>query len=231
MLNSGQMKIIKKYIYSLSISSLLFIWLSETIVLAQKEDVKALKQYLLQDFSVATIKFRSGSIRTESMNYNMVTQKMVFKKGDEFLDVTNSEIIDTISFLNRKFVPYDKVFLEIIRGSMIPFYIQHKSDLVSAGQPAGYGTTSQTSSITSISSLQVAGGIYNLKLPDEYNVNPKPVNYIKMDGKMVSFVNEKQFLNIFPGKEKIIKQFIKENKIKFSSQKDLVKLINFCVTL
>lgn len=194
------MKITNSFILNLTAFSLFFVSCCETSIVAQKEDVKTLQQYLLPLFSEAKIKFRSGSTQTALMNYNKVTQKMVYLKNDKYFDVTNADAIDTIYLQNRKFVHYENFFLELIPGCTMTFYVQNRSVLVSAGKPAGYGTTSQTSSITSITSLQDGSGVYNLKLPDEYTVHPNPVYWIKINSTMLSFLTERQLSSIFPGK-------------------------------
>ena len=86
------------------------------------------------------------------MNYNMLTEEMIIEKTGIRLAISNIGNVDTVDIENRKFVPYDKGFYEIAVNAPITLFIQHKCKLIPAGQPSGYGGTSQTSATTSLKS-------------------------------------------------------------------------------
>jgi hypothetical protein len=140
----------------------------------------------------------------------------------------NTENIDTVYLQNKKFIPSDQNFVEVILSGEIPFFIQNKADIILPGKPAGYGGTSQTSATVSVSQLHTQAGTFNLKLPDDYTVKPYTINWVFINGKMRSFLNDRQFLKIFSDKQSEIRQFIKANKIKFEKREDLIRLIIFC---
>jgi hypothetical protein len=195
---------------------------------AQNDSRQNNSQYLLPDFVQATIKMKTGQDQKAVMNYNTVTEKMVFKQGDNLMDLINLGAIDTVFLGNRKFVTFDNVFYEVLVNAPVSLFIQHKSDLLPPGKPAAYGGTTQVSSSNYLSSVELAGGRYNLKLPDDYAVKPAPVNWIRKNSTMYRFLNERQFLKIFPEKADNIKLFIKQNKLRTENPEDLIKLINFC---
>jgi hypothetical protein len=197
-------------------------------ITAQQDTARVLSQYLFPGFSNGTVRFKTGPARDAMMNYNMLSEKMVFEKGGKYFDLVSTETIDTVYLRNRKFIPSDKVFLEVVLSGKIPFFIQHRADLMSPGKQAGYGGTSQTSATTSITTLQTTGGIYNLKLPDDYTVKASPIYWILVKGNMGKFLNERQFLKILRENQIEIKKFIKENKISFDKRDDLIRLITYC---
>lgn len=195
---------------------------------AQQDTAKALSQYLFPKFLKGTVKFKSGSNREVIMNYNLLSEKMVFDQSGKLLDMVNTETIDTIYLQYKKFIPFDEIFLEVVLSCKTPFFIQHKADLMSPGKQAGYGGTSQTTATTSITTLHTTSGTFNMKLPDNYTVKPSPVNWILVSGKMDKFLNERQFLKIFSDNQTEIKRFIKDNKISFEKRDDMISLIKFC---
>jgi hypothetical protein len=185
-------------------------------------------QFLYPSFTTGQVKMKNGKSQSSKLNYNIVSEKMVFEKDASLYDMQNLEMIDTIFLQNSKFVPVGKVFYEVLLIAPISLFVQYKGNILPPGTPAGYGGTSQTASTSRLSSVQLSSGYYNLKLPADYIVNPGPVYWIRKDNSMYSFINEKQFLKIFPGKEKELKQFIKMNRIRFDKLSNLVSLLEHC---
>ena len=174
------------------------------------------------------VKMKNGTSQKTTLNYNTVSEKMVYEKNDQLYDVINTEMIDTVILQNSKFVPVEKVFHEVLVVAPISLFVQFKGELLPPGTPAGYGGTSQVSNTKLMSSVQLSSGYYNLKLPSDYIVKVDQVYWIRKDNTMFSFMNERQFLKIFPVTERDLKQFIKQNKIKFDLIPDLIRLINHC---
>ena len=188
-------------------------------------------QYLYPEFSKADVLMKGGRTNTAQMNYNIVTEKMVFISNDNYYDMTNPEQADTVYINGTKFVPVGKAFYEVLVSKPIALYYQHKGNLMSAGKPVGYGGTSQTSSSTYISNIELSGRQTNLPLPKDFIVNPAPVFWIRTGDKWSDFINEKQFLSLFPEKSSQIKSYIKENRIKIDKPENLARLVKYCATL
>jgi len=185
-------------------------------------------QFLFPDFSTGKILQKNGGTQVIMMNYNTVSEKMVFKKGAEIFDMAGTEQLDTVYLQTRRFIPVGKVFHEVLLASEISLFMQHRSSLLEPGAPAGYGSTTQTASTKIISSLSTSRGFYNLQLPSDYVVNPDNVYWIRKGTTYDSFTNEKQFLKLFPDKEDELKQFIKKNKIKFEKVPGVIMVVEYC---
>jgi hypothetical protein len=188
-------------------------------------------QYLYPGFTKCDVLMKSGQTNSPVMNYNTVSQKMVFISNEKFYDLTNPELVDTIFLNGHKFVPVGKAFYEVLVSKPIALFIQHKGNLMTAGKPVGYGGTSQTASANYISNIELSGLQYNIELPSNYIVNPVPSYWIRSGTKWSDFQNEKQFISLFPDKTAEIKSFIKGNRIKIDKPEDLSKLVRFCATL
>ncbi len=197
-------------------------------ILAQDDSDRSYLQYLYSEFTKGLVKLKTGKSQEVLLNYNMVSERMVYEKNDKLLDLVGIEVIDTIFLQNSRFVPFGKVFYELVVDAPVSLFIQHSATIVPPGKPAGYGGTSQTSAVTIYSSISTTSGYYNLKLPSDYTVNNKPVYWIRKGYEMNSFVNVNQLLKIFPGKENDLKKFIKQNNIRLQRRDDLIRLIGFC---
>lgn len=196
-------------------------------VKAQTRPDGSAPQFLYPEFTKSKVRMKNGQIQNIMLNYNTVSEKMVFQKDEKLYDMANPEMIDTVFLQDSRFVPAGKVFYKVVLIAPVAFYAQYKGELQPPGTPAGYGGTSQVSNTKNMSSVQLSTGYYNLDLPADYAVKTNIIYWYSKNGKMLSFVNERQFLKLNPDKEKELKQFIKQNKIKFDKLPDIVKLAEY----
>jgi hypothetical protein len=185
-------------------------------------------QYLFPKFSQCEIRMKNGQVQAMEMNYNTVTEKMVFVRNGKYYDMINPDMADTVYLNDRKFVPSGKIFYEVLLAGPIDLLVQHKGNLLPAGKPVGYGGTSQVASSNYISNIKLESGQYNLEIPADFIVKADPVFWIRKNVEMLSFMNEKQFLKIFPENADRIKEFIKANRIKTDRYEDLIQLVKYC---
>lgn len=186
------------------------------------------RHYVLPAFVKGSVLMKSGKTQTAVINYNMITEEMIFENGTTRLAMNNLEKIDTIYLDSMKFVPHNKIFYEVLINDKISLFKKHKSNLLQSGSPAGYGGTSETSATTSISILAGSGALYKLQLPKEYHVKDASQFWISRENTESIVTNQKQFLKIFPEKTKELEQFIKQNKLNVRKQEDLIILIKKC---
>ena len=194
----------------------------------QSDQFTNLDQFLFPEFSKAALKMKTGKDMTLILNYNTLTQNMVLLQNGQLYDMKNQESVDTVYLQNRKFIPFGKLFYEVIVNAPIPFFIQYKSTLRETGTPAGYGITSTTSASTYISNFEHSNNFYNLKLPPKFQINLSPVYWVRINGNNLSFITERQLLKMFPDRAEKMKQFIKGSKLRIENREDLIKIGFFC---
>lgn len=194
---------------------------------AQPVVTKDLPQYLFSEFAQAEILMKAGNYIGLNLNYNTVTQRMVFKQKGMLYDMVNPQEVDTIFLEERVFVTHDTVFLEVVANSKIPFFIQHKSDVSIKSKPSMTGTT-QVSSSNYITTGNSAVVYFNQKLPDNFNVRPSDAYWVRISDNMKGFINERQLLKLFPDKADGLKAFIKESDLKLNSRADLTRIAQYC---
>ena len=98
-------------IIRLSIILMISIDLQLTLNAQTKPDGSA-PQFLFPEFSTGKVRLKNGNIQSLELNYNTVSEKIVYKKDDKIYDVVNTEIIDTVFIKESKFVPAGKVFMK-----------------------------------------------------------------------------------------------------------------------
>jgi hypothetical protein len=208
-----------------TISILLFLLF--TFSLAAQKEGKEVSHYLFPEFTRGTIKFKTGQVQFISLNYNSVTEEMIFNSNGNNLAIADPMSIDTITILGRQFIPYQKIFYEVVEVLPVPLLIHHTANVIPPGKQAGYGSTSETSSITERSSFISSGKVYDMKLPDDYRVSPETEYVIKKD-KFYKISNVNQVVKYFPEKKEAIREFVKKNKTNFKKTEDMKQMIEFC---
>lgn len=207
---------------------LLFILSLHSMVKAQTTSDGSEPQFLFPELSMGKVKMKNGNIQAFMLNYNTVSEKMVYQKDANLYDMINTEIIDTVFILNKKFVPAGKVFYEVLLFAPLSLFIQNQGKIIPPKAEGGYGVASEVSSTTNVTSGHFETGYYNLKLPQDYTVRVKKVFWIRKENDMFSYMTEKQFLKIFPDKVTEIKAYIKNQKIKFDKIPDQIRLLEHC---
>jgi hypothetical protein len=186
-----------------------------------------LPQFLYPEFLNSRVLFKAGMDTTLMINYNTASEKMVFIQNQQLYDLVNPESVDTIYLQNCKFVPVGNTFYEVVVNRHLPFFIQHKSDLIFRSKPAP-SMTAQTSESNYFPIVDVSIVYLNFKLPAGYRVKSSLVYWVRVKGNFSSFSSEKQLLKLFPVQENQIKKFIKDSGLKIKTRMDLIKLGNYC---
>ncbi len=211
---------------------LAFCLLQANLLSAQNEPGVALSHYVFPEFMDGMVKKKSGAENKALLNYNSITQEMIFDKDNQKYALSEIKTIDTVYIGKTKFIPVDSIFYEVV-STNTPFnlYVQHKCEIHQPAKDAGYGTTTQTSAVTSLSSNynRTASGfnsLYNLQLPSDFKILPYAEFWLKKGNGYIRASTAKQLQKVFPTKEVEIKAYIKTYKPDFKKQKDLVALIN-----
>jgi len=192
----------------------------------QKNKVE-LSHYIFPEFVKGTVLMKTGTKNPIMLNYNSLTEEMIFDTDGKKLAITKLEYIDTVYIADRKFLPLQDKFVELIYRNKFELYAAHKCSVVDPGKPAAYGGTSQTSSTTSYSSLIAGGQAYQLKLPDGYTTKPYTDYWLKRDGKLSPFLSLRQLSKLFDDKSGLFKKYVKEHKVVYDKENSLVDLIKY----
>ncbi|MBE7170677.1 MAG: hypothetical protein INR73_08805 [Williamsia sp.] len=212
-------------------SSILLGILVTNMVMSQSatpNQITYLSHYVFPAFVKGRVQQKAGGTQEAMLNYNSMTQEMIFTQNAGYQALGQPENIDTVFIENRKFIPNGPVFYEVVPVGATPLFVNHKCRVIPPGNPAGYGTTSQTSSPGNISKIANNTQTYALKLPDDYQIVPETEFFLKREGEYNKISNIKQLAKLYPAKADAIQDYSKKNKINFKNQEDIVKLIQFC---
>ena len=145
--------------------------------------------------------------------YGVLVRIMIFDKDGVKLALDSMGTIDTVYIESRIFVPHETIFYELLVKGPVSLFMQHRCNLVDAGDPSGYGEKTETGASRNFSSLTNSVRTYKLKLPDEYYVKDATLYWITRKNVFYKATSSSQIMKVFPEKAKELKQFIKDHKL------------------
>jgi hypothetical protein len=213
----------KRLFYLLILSQLFFNGYSQE----KKQNVT---HYLFSEFTKGVVLMKTGVKNEPLLNFNSLTEEMIFENKGIKLAISNIEQIDTIYIKGRKFFPLNGKFFELILHSKYDLYAEHKCCIKDPGKPAAYGGSSQTSATTTYSTFSSGSQVYDLKLPESYETKAYTFYWLKKNDELIKFINLRQLSKIFGVKSIQFKTYTKEHDVSYDDQESLVGLIRFLET-
>jgi hypothetical protein len=210
-----------KRMFYLLIMSLLF------SVGHSKDKKQNITHYLFPEFTKGVVLMKTGVKKETLLNYNALTEEMIFENNGVRLAVAQMEKIDTIFINGRKFFPVNGKFFELLYHSKYDLYAEHKCNIKDPGKPSGYGGSSQTSATSTYSTYFSGGQVYDMKLPENVETNPFTIYWLKKEGVLLKFYSIRQLSKFFEEKSNQFKTYVKENNVKYDDPESLIGLIRF----
>lgn len=210
-----------KHIYCILISNLIFISSYTQLKYAE------INHYLFPEFTQGVILIKTGIKDVALLNYNSLTEEMIFENKGKKLAIAKKELgfVDTVFIKDRKFIILNNKFVELIYHSKWDLYVEHKCKVKELGKPSGYGGTSKTTSITSYSPFYSKGRLYELKLPDSYEIKPYTYYWLKKNGELNKFINMRELKKLYKDKKDLFKAYVKKYGVKYDNQESIIQLI------
>jgi hypothetical protein len=174
--------------------------------------------YLFPEFTKGVVLQKGGATVEALLDYNTITQEMIFDQNGSKLVLDQADNIDTIFIANRKFIPARSVYFEKLTETAVSLYIQYKSKSLKNVVNTDMGSGSNQST---------AGFIGTKKEADNYQLKTEDTFWLQKGGAFYPLSNLKSLTKYFPGKEPAIQAFAKENNISMNKKEDVVKVINF----
>lgn len=205
-----------------------FLLLQSYSLFAQVRGVE-ISHYLFSEFGDGVVLMKDGRRNPTKLNYNAATEEMLFKQNDRVLALAEPSLsqIDTVFLQGRKFILHKKKFMELHQQENLSFLVYYRCKVIPPGKPAAYGGTSQTSSVDSYSSMALDGRVYELKLPDDFDVKPYNQYYLKDGEVWKEFITMRQLKSYYKKSKKKLDDYLKANSVDFANAPEVMQLIQF----
>lgn len=185
------------------------------------------ERFLFEEFQDAVVFFKDKTRSQEKINYDLISEEFWFVENGtgQLLAIANSDNIAVIKIGDRNFIVKDKVGVEVLNTTPV-IHVQYRAKTRPEAAQGAYGMKSETTAISSYSSMYSSGKRVDLEGRKIIAANRFNIYWVDVKGKMKKFMNEKQFLKIYKNHDKELEKYIKTNNIDFE---DLEQVIQLCV--
>jgi hypothetical protein len=190
-----------------------------------QEKQQNLTHYVFPEFTEGIVLMKNGVLNEALLNYNALTEEMIFENNGVKLAVALVDNIDTIYIRGRKFFPLKGKFVELLYHSKFDLYAEYKCNLKDPGKPSGYGTSSQLGAATTYSTFFSGNRVYDMKLPEAYETNPFTIFWLKKENEVIKFTSIRQLLKASENKSGQLKKYIKDHKVSINDHESLIGLL------
>jgi mRNA-degrading endonuclease HigB of HigAB toxin-antitoxin module len=188
--------------------------------------VTQLTHYIFDSFRKGKVLMKNGEENKQLLNYSVLNNEMVFDAGGgKYLAISQPEKVDTVFIEDRKFIPKDNAFFEVLAKGPVPLLLEYTCTVKEPGSDIGYGMKSTTSGANSLKSLMQSTGAFAMKLPDGYEIIPGYSYWLVKDGKLEKAGSAKQITSVFPDKKDALKDWVKKNNTDFKKREDIIALV------
>lgn len=183
-------------------------------------------RYLYSDFVMGRVWFRSGVYTDRMLNYNFLAGEIEFIQGRDTISIANKKEINQVIIAQDTFY-YDQGYIEQLTTGKIKAGRKQLYELKIVQNKDSYGSSSAGASTTSYGSLPADGNFYKLTANKDMIFQGSIRYYLSaQEGNFLLF-SRKSLYQLFPEKKNQISTFLKQNKINYNSQEDLIKVTDF----
>ena len=194
---------------------------------AQSGKMENLPNLVLPQFTEGTVILKTGDSYNAVMNYEMLEQQMIVQKNGKYFILMDQDLVDTIIISERAFIPYGKIFYEVLASGPVSLFYEPKCILESIGGVVPYDTRGTSGGLAGNTTNYGPGGAIELKIPENYKIVDASETWVRKDGVMQRISNKKQFMKLLADKETEVTRFIKQNNTDFRNLDDLTKLAEY----
>ena len=198
--------------------------------------------YLFEEFSPCIILHKDGNVSKANANFNFLNEKLQFTNRGQIMDFAEPDDITKASFNDGSEFLYqeDKFYLLLNnQGNVISFYKTIKGNMNDLMEAKGaYGSSTTTAAVKQQADVDI-GGINSMDvrmLWDNRSEGKKfriDENYFFKAGGLNNIISLKKnnLLNAFPRHKKMIRDYLKEEKISLRNDSDIKKLADYINSL
>ena len=194
-----------------------------------------LQQYLLDsvkfvvpEFQSGIITFTDGGFSRGPVNISTIEQRVYFVSPEgQYQVLANEDQVSRVSLKGRTFIKSKYGYVEILRtAGDVSLGAVRRTSFFETEKKGAYGMASQTTSVTTIGSLQANGTMYTLGVDQSTPFKYKIIPYLYKDGKVL-ISNKKNFQKCFPDKKAEIESYLKDHSVDFENIDDVTALYEF----
>lgn len=189
--------------------------------------------YINNDFLDAVIYLKSGGKLNYKANVHLQECRLHYVANNNIIEADMSDIL-LVELQSKRYMNINGSLMEIVKEGKNGFVAKSsRPDYTKLNETGGaYGSSSNTTSTKALTSVEGFGTVTTHMLQqsekDEGKVIPLKHEYYVVANGSVYPAQKKLFEKMLPAdKQEGLKAFLKENKIRWSSPDDLLKLVGY----
>lgn len=184
-------------------------------------------KYVNEDFKPGVVTFRDGSVSRGAVNITTLEQAVLFISPEgEIQQLANIKEVARVSIGKRMFFRHNEAFVELMElVGDVGIGAVHRTSILDAQAKGAFGMVSETTAISSMTTLSDNGQLYSLAKNLNVPVLYKKVPYIYRN-ESFSVASKKSFIKAFPSKKGAIEAYLKEHKVDFDEYDDVKALFD-----
>lgn len=191
--------------------------------------------FLFGDYQPATFRMKRNITTKARINIDAKYQKIYFLQGEDVMELTNCEDIDTLFVDSRKFVWKNDCLCEYVKVPYGVIYVNWRIRDSFVGKVGAFGTTTQQK----VEVMQVPGinseysydsiGKYEDRT-DVWTVKNENIYFLEYEGIEYKVHHYSELYRYFPRKAADIKRFFREHNYTMKSAEEARKIFDFICT-
>lgn len=187
-------------------------------------------RYLYPEFVQGKIILKNNQALACMINYNMLQDEIEFLQNNDTLAIVKKKDLKYIIADNDTFT-YNSGYMKFISGQELKIYCQGKFYLKDILKIGAMGTVNRSAGIESNSSMVNGAFSYDLAVSEDYVYKREVSYYITTSSGILTQLKKQNILNNFSNHKADIQKYLKNNKIDFQKQEDVIKLAGYLSAL
>lgn len=189
--------------------------------------------FLFPEYQKAEVIYSNGLQSNESVNYNLIDEKLYFidKSDNRIKVVSDIHSIDAIRIDERTYFLNENGLRELILSEPVEFCVQSKAQHHIVNSTVGYGGTSSVASVSTYTNYRAGGQQTIIKQPDIQVSATYNCYWIGRGRVLYKFIDRKQFVRIYGKYKQKLNEYIDNKKLDFNSILQVTDLVKYAESL
>ncbi len=192
------------------------------------------RYFLFPDFVKGRIEFYDHSHAVVLLNFDALEQKVLYRDGDNLMEMTNLPMVKIMQVDDRAFVVKEGLLCEVLDRPGGPVLVNWRFRQVNKGSKGAMGIPTQGKveamrispydfTAVDASNPDLVQGTYLADVWGKENAN---IYFISVGGKTYRLRSERDLLKKFPAQAPQMKAFIKAHHLSFYKLEDVLKMLD-----
>ena len=182
-------------------------------------------KFVMPGYQSGIVKFKDGSFSRAPVNISTIEQRIYFlNPSNEVQVLTNEDQVVYVFMNGRSFLKSRYGYVEKLASiGDIALGAVRRVSFLETEKKGAYGSSAQTSSVTTVGAIQESGVMYTLNVDQTTPFLYKVIPYLCKEEKIL-LSNKKNLIKCFPDRKEAIESYLTEHSVDFESLEDMQQL-------